>query len=58
MCEILFAYLIINAIEATPGHMRVEQLRYTDGIHTETRVIHVPTQEYLDCWDGQRWTKN
>ena len=54
MCELLFAYLIINAIETTPGHMRVEQLRYINGIHTETRVIHVPTKEYLDCWDGQR----
>ena len=54
MCEILFAYMIVNAIELTPGVMRVEQIKYTDNIHTELRVIHVPTQEYLDCWDGQR----
>ena len=54
MCELLFAYLIINAIEVSPGHMRVEQLRYTDGIHTEKRILHVPTKVYLDCWDGKR----
>ena len=53
MCEMLLAYLIIGAVETTPGWMRVEQIRYTDGLHTETRVIHIPTQEYLECWDGQ-----
>ena len=56
MCEMLLAYLIVGAVETTPGWMRVEQMRYTDGDHTETRVIHIPTQEYLDCWDGQAGT--
>ena len=54
MCEYLFAFLIINAIETTPGVMRVELLKYHTVEHTLTEIIHVPTQEYLDCWDGQR----
>ena len=55
MCEMLFAYLIVGAIESTPGWMTVDQLIYTDnGSHVET--IHVPTDQYLECWDGQAGT--
>ena len=51
MCELLFAYLIVGAIETTPGTMTVEQLIYTDtGSHVET--IYMPTEQYLECYDG------
>ena len=51
MCEALFAYLIVGAIEAIPGTMTVDQLVYTDtGSYVET--IYMPTQKYLDCYDG------
>jgi len=52
MCEMLFAYLIVGATELTPGWMTVDQLIYTDsGTHVET--IHVPTDQYLECWDDK-----
>lgn len=53
MCELLFAYMIVGAIEITPGTMRVEQLSYSSVGHTEIKILHVPTAEYLECWDGQ-----
>ena len=50
MCSVLFAYLIVGAIESTPGTMTVEQLIYTDtGSHVET--IYMPTAQYLQCYD-------
>ena len=55
MCEMLFAYIIVGAVELTPGWMTVDQLIYTDnGSRVET--IHVPTDQYLECWDGQAGT--
>ena len=51
MCEALFAYLIVGAIEAIPGTMTVDQLVYTDtGSHIQT--VYIPTQQYLECFDG------
>ena len=56
MCEMLFAYLIVGAMETTPGTMRIEQLTYTSVDHNQIQVIHVPTAQYLECWDGQAGT--
>ncbi len=51
MCEVLFAYFIVGAIESIPGVMTVDQLIYTDtGSHVET--IYMPTEQYLECYDG------
>ena len=52
----LFAYIIVGAMETTPGTMRVEQLTYYSENHSRVQVIHVPTAQYLECWDGQAET--
>ena len=52
MCEMLFAYLIVGAIELEPGWMTVDQLIYTDS-NTHVETIHVPTDQYLECWDDK-----
>ncbi len=50
MCEMLFAYLIVGAIEATPGWMTVDQLVYLRDGSTTVETFHVPTDQYLECW--------
>jgi hypothetical protein len=53
MCEILFSILIVGAMESTPGWMTVEYME-TENMQIAnapvTKVIMVPTDEYLDCW--------
>ena len=53
MCEILFSILIVGAMESTPGWMTVEYMEADNMQITNapiTKVIMVPTDEYLDCW--------
>ena len=50
MCELLFAYMIVGAVELTPGTMTVEQLvRYDETPIVKT--ILVPTDEYIACFE-------
>ena len=53
MCEILFGIFIVGAMESTPGWMTVEYME-TDNMQVTnapiTKVLMVPTDEYLDCW--------
>jgi len=50
MCELLFAYMIVGAVETTPGTMTVEQfVRYDQAPVVKTLLI--PTNEYLECFD-------
>ena len=53
MCEILFSIFIVGAIESTPGWMTVEYMN-PEGNYINnpqpTKVIMVPTDEYLSCW--------
>jgi hypothetical protein len=49
MCELLFAYMIVGAMEITPGTMTVEQLiRYDEAPVIRTTLI--PTNDYLECF--------
>jgi len=50
MCELLLAYMIIGAVESSPGTMTVKQLiRYDEA--PVVRTILIPTNEYLECFD-------
>jgi hypothetical protein len=51
MCEMLFAYFIVGAIESTPGWMSVDQLIPAPDGTTTVETIHVPTDQYLECFD-------
>ena len=50
MCEMLFAYLIVGALETEPGWTSVDQLIYLQNGSTVVETIHVPTDQYLECW--------
>ena len=52
MCELLFAYMIVGAVELTPGTMTVDQLVRYDGTAI-VKTILVPTEEYMECFDEQ-----
>ena len=52
ICEMLFAYMIVGAVEITPGTMTVEQLvRYDETPIVKT--ILVPTKQYMECFEEQ-----
>ena len=58
MCELLFGIMIVGAIESTPGWMTVEYMEPDNMQLTNapvTKVIMVPTEEYLDCWGYVDW---
>ena len=51
MCALILSTFIVGAMEITPGTMAVDIVERYDG-NTEhiVRTIHMPTNEYLDCW--------
>ena len=54
MCTWLLSLTIVAAFEAAPGWMTVQHLLPNDSI-AQPRVIetiYVPTDQYLECWDG------
>jgi hypothetical protein len=50
MCELLLAYMIVGAIESTPGTMTVDQLVSYDEAPV-IRTLLIPTNEYLECFE-------
>ena len=53
MCELLFSFFIVGAMESSPGWITVE---YLDSKNVQlnnppvTKVLMLPTDEYIACW--------
>ena len=47
MCEFLLSVFITGAMETAPGWMTVDYM--SDDRQVER--IHIPTREYLSCWN-------
>ena len=57
ICELLLSVMITGAVEYSPGTMQVEYIRAysTDYEQVDIRTVHVPTSDYLECWEQPEW---
>ena len=55
MCELILSVMIVGAMEVSPGTMQVEYMRSWDSTgsgQASVSQVHLPTSDYLECWDG------
>ena len=49
MCELFAAVWIVGAMETRPGTMTIDYMTRLDE-NAIVRTVHIPTNEYLECW--------